>query len=86
MTDDVIWYLGNGALTKKWSDGFSKSIANKIANYPRCQIIVVSSLSNSKKKLKEIIFFFFLWMLENVFYKNVLYKKDMDSRVESIVI
>ena len=27
VIDDVIWYLGNGALTKKWSDGFSKSIA-----------------------------------------------------------
>ena len=27
VTEDVIWYLDNGALTKKWSNGFSKSIA-----------------------------------------------------------
>ena len=25
VIDDVIRYLGNGALTKKWSDGFPKS-------------------------------------------------------------
>ena len=49
--DDVIWYLDNGALTKKWSNGFSKSIAqtdsfaNKISNYPRFEIVVVFSLS-----------------------------------------
>ena len=48
---DVIRYLGSGALTKKWSDGFSKSLvetlglANKIANYPRFQIVVVFSLA-----------------------------------------
>ena len=54
VIDDVMRYIGNGALTKKWSDGFSKSLAwtiswaNKIANYSCCQIVVVFSLSTVK--------------------------------------
>ena len=48
---DVIPYLGNGALTKKWYFGFRKPLTwlfiwrNKNINYPRCQMAGLFSLS-----------------------------------------
>ena len=56
VMSDAMRYLGKGALTKKWSDDFSKplasylSLANKIANYLSCQIVVLFSLSNCLTK------------------------------------
>ena len=51
VIDDVMRYLGNRALIKKLSDGFSKSLAStlslasKITSYPGFQIVAVLSLS-----------------------------------------
>ena len=41
---DLKWYLGNGV-----------RLANKIINYPSCQVVVVFSLSTGNLKIKMLL-------------------------------